>query len=95
MEEDGLMRIESHPEVRRHMRKAKRDGKCFQCQHPWHDGMCLCGRWGDEEKRILAVVVPILRDMRPKDMRLKEEVERIDAELFPVKELEGLWKDRR
>jgi hypothetical protein len=25
--------------------------KCEQCQHPWHDGLCTCGGWGEDEER--------------------------------------------
>jgi|GEM_PF-6201440 len=25
--------------------------KCEQCRHPWHDGLCTCGGWGEDEER--------------------------------------------
>ena len=30
----------SHPEIKKHIKWAKANGYCIQCQHPWYDGFC-------------------------------------------------------
>ena len=91
-----VRQIENLPVIRVHIRQARAAGQCEQCQHPWWDGMCSCGKWGDEEKRIVAMVAPILaqeaREYAAKiATRMKLKVKRIDAKLKPVKELEKVW----
>jgi len=91
---NDILRI---PKVQEHIRKAKDDGKCVQCQHPWYDGICSCGKYGDEEKAILEMVEPLLsannREFEANlVLVLNKEIEKIDAGLKTEKELEGLWK---
>jgi hypothetical protein len=44
-------------QARRHAKWAKKHGKCEQCQHPDHDGICSCGKWGEAEKRMAAILI--------------------------------------
>lgn len=89
--------IENLPVIRNHIRQARAAGQCEQCQHPWWDGMCSCGKYGDEEERILDIVWPILNQeaneaSKKMAIRTKLEIKRFDDSLKPVKELQELWK---
>lgn len=92
------IKFESHPAVRKHYAEAKAAGKCEQCQYPWHDGTCSCGKWGKAEEDLLKVIAPILKrisDEADKEMERQRQAElkKINASLKPVKELQDLWRE--
>jgi len=88
--------------IKRHIQKAIAEGKCEQCQHPWHDGICSCGKNGEEEKSICELAYSLLklrkRSFRASLMGLKKdhsrEVAKIDAKLKPIDESLGLWDEK-
>lgn len=74
----GLTDPEMHPKIRLHIRKAKTAGRCQQCQYPWRDGKCSCGKWGAVENEIARIAFPILQAreqalQREAQKRLREE----------------------
>jgi hypothetical protein len=92
------LKIENHPKVRKHMQAAQAAGKCEQCIHPWWDGICSCGKSGEQEARIAEIAAPLLaaedrKFQRKIDKRMESERKKIDANLKPVKVLEGIWGD--
>jgi hypothetical protein len=86
-----------HPEIQKHIRKALVAHQCTQCQYPWFDGICSCGKWGEEEKRIQELAVSLLGANDKEFRRIlaeasKKEIAGIDANLKSVEELLDLWK---
>ena len=83
-----------------HSLQAKIEGKCIQCQHPWYDGTCSCGKWGEQEKNIEAVVNKIEGEKEAKEelkreIESQEEVRRIDESLLGVEDLsDKLWGNK-
>lgn len=45
--------IERHPNFKAHIEWAEKEGMCKQCQRPWHDGLCSCGK-SDERMDTMA-----------------------------------------
>ena len=91
-----MKKMELMLKVRRHIAKAKKAGKCVQCQHPWHDGICSCGKWGTVEQEMQRIAIKnrfvgvVLMDGLKQE--IKREVRRIDANLKSVKELGKVWQ---
>ena len=93
--------------IKRHIQKAIAEGKCEQCQYPWHDGICSCGKNGEEEKSICELAYSLLKSrkrsfgeecFRAFLMGLKKdhskEVAKIDVKLKPIDESLGLWEEK-
>jgi restriction endonuclease len=92
------IKFESHPAVRKHYAEAKAAGKCEQCQNPWHDGTCSCGKWGKAEEDLLKIIDPILKKILDEDAakvkkQQEADIKKINASLKPVKELSPLWEE--
>lgn len=70
------------------VRSQKAAGKCVQCQHPWYDGTCSCGKWGAKEERF---AMEVEKEMRSSIREQKSKIRGIDDGLLSEKELEKLW----
>ena len=44
--------ISQHARVKVYQKHMKEAHRCGQCIKPWHDGICLCKKWGPEQEKI-------------------------------------------
>ena len=84
-----------------HSRQASIEGKCLQGQYPWHDGICSCGKWGEQEEHIEEAVNKIfdgdalaLEELK-REIERQEEIRKEDELLLGVEDLsDRLWGSR-
>ena len=69
----------------------KAAGKCEQCQYPWNDGLCACGKSGALEERAAKEFYEDYRAaaIKEQDAALKREP---CEGLLSVDELSKLWE---
>jgi len=100
---EGHMRgdIEDHPTIKAWARQAKAIGACIQCQHPWYDGMCSCGRSSDFNNMIQNMILPMVVKLHKEGWLFKDErtvarrMLKVKAEketFLPKKKLQKLWE---
>ncbi len=91
------MKYSDRKAIMGHIREAKREGKCIQCQHPWYDGICSCGKWGEKEASIAKLVNGLMEEKLKveeleREVERQEEVRKIDESLLEVEDLSRLWE---
>jgi len=96
-----MSRIEDNRLIKKHIKKAKASGKCEQCQRPWHDGICSCGKSGLDEDSIAKIAYQLLEeeerhecedDSDQDNQELIKEAKREDRRMFSANKMQGFSK---
>lgn len=73
----------------------KSAGKCEQCQYPWNDGLCSCGKWGTEEELVAKEYYADYRAAEAANERAAASAKRVaeaEKDFLSVDELSKLWE---
>ena len=54
-------KIIDHPQVKEYKNRMKKEERCTQCVSPHYDGLCECGQFGDEQKRMACLILELLK----------------------------------
>ena len=93
-----MSKVEDNRLIKKHIKKAKAAGKCEQCQRPWHDGICSCGKFGLDEEAIAKIAYQLLEDedrLESEDdtdqfsQELIKEAKREDRRMFSANKMQG------
>ena len=41
-----------HAKIKLYQKRMREEKRCGQCINPWHDGLCSCDKWGNEQNEI-------------------------------------------
>jgi hypothetical protein len=54
--------VTQHARIKVYQKEMRAQKRCGQCVSPWHDGICACGKWGEEQTAIAQLAYRLMEE---------------------------------